>query len=113
MLRIGEVRKAFRAKVYYTTHAVGRMVERQITPNDVRMLLRNPMCWTEYEGHPGTLRIDGYIEEKGYCGFAVAVDQDTATGETVAVVITVMDEVKIDKRIRIAREGCVKNDRKY
>lgn len=105
MLKIGEVRKAFKTKVYYTTHAVKRMVERQITPDDIRKLLRNPMCWTEYKGHPGTLRIDGYIENKGYCGFAVAIDHDKKMRESVAVIITVMDDVDIEKRIEIAREN--------
>lgn len=104
MLKIGEVRKAFRNKVYFTTHAVERMVERKITPDNLRKLLRNPSCWAEYRKHPGTLRIDGFIENKGCCGFVVAVNQDEKTGESIAVVITVMDKVDLKRRVKIAKE---------
>lgn len=105
MLKIGEVRKAFRNKVYFTTHAVERMVERKITPDNLRKLLRNPSCWAEYKKHPGTLRIDGYVEKKGCCGFVVAIDKDIETGESMAVVITVMDKVDLQKRVQIAKEN--------
>lgn len=102
MITIGEVRKACRDKVFFSFHAVERMVERKITPEDIRHLLKRPICWAEYEGHPNTLRIDGELKDKGYCGFAVAIS--IYEGKSVAVIITVMDDVRIKKRIRIAKE---------
>ncbi|AFM43563.1 hypothetical protein Desaci_4736 (plasmid) [Desulfosporosinus acidiphilus SJ4] len=102
MITIGEVRKAFRNKVFFSAHAARRMAQRSISPEDIRRLLKHPVCWAEYEGHPDTLRIDGEIKDKGYCGFAVAIS--TYEGKSVAVVITVMDDVRIQKRVKIAKE---------
>jgi len=76
-------------RVYFTKHALKRMIERSISRDDVRRILTNPdYIRKEVESETHTKKINYRI--MGYDGLSVVVSIHTIPNEKI-IVVTVID----------------------